>query len=47
MGRFNLKKQKAVEGKEKYRVKISGTFEALENLDVDFDIKRAWEKDRI
>jgi hypothetical protein len=32
-----------VEGKEQYQVKISNKFAALENLDDDVDINRAWE----
>jgi hypothetical protein len=47
MGRSNLKKLKAVKGKGKYQVTISNMFAALENLDVDVDIKRAWETDGI
>jgi hypothetical protein len=47
MRRFNLKKLKATENKEKYQVKISNRFATLENLDVDVDSKRAWEMARI
>jgi hypothetical protein len=43
MERFNLKKLDEVEGKKQYRVKISNRFAALENLDNDVDINRAWE----
>jgi hypothetical protein len=43
MGRFNLKRLNEVEGKEQYRVEISNRFAALENLDTDVDINRAWE----
>jgi hypothetical protein len=43
MERFNLKKLNEVEGKELYRVKNSNRFAALENLDRDVDINRAWE----
>jgi hypothetical protein len=43
MKRFNLKKLNEVEGKEQYRVEISNRFTALENLDNDVNIKRAWE----
>jgi hypothetical protein len=32
-----------VEGKEQYQVEISNRFAALENLDDDVDINRAWE----
>jgi hypothetical protein len=42
MERFNLKKLNEVEGKEQYRVEISDRFAALENLDTDVDINRAW-----
>jgi hypothetical protein len=47
MGRFNLKKLKAVKGKEQYHVKISNRFAALENLDVEVDIKRVWETENM
>jgi hypothetical protein len=43
MERFNLKLLDEVEGKERYRVEISNMFAALENLDYDVDINRAWE----
>jgi hypothetical protein len=43
MERFNLKRLDEVEGKEQYRVEISNRFAALENLDDDADINRAWE----
>jgi hypothetical protein len=43
MERFNLKKLNEVEGKEQYRVEISNRFAALENLDTEVDINRAWE----
>jgi hypothetical protein len=43
MGRFDLKKPKAVEDKAQYHVKISNGFAALENLNDDVDINRAWE----
>jgi hypothetical protein len=46
MERFNLKKLSEVEGKEQYRVGISNWFAALENLDDDVDINRAWESVR-
>jgi hypothetical protein len=32
-----------VEGKEQYRIEISNRFAALENLDAEVDINRAWE----
>jgi hypothetical protein len=41
--RFSLKKLNEVEGKEQYRVVISNRFAALENLDTEVDINRAWE----
>jgi hypothetical protein len=41
--RLNLKKLNEVEGKEKYRVEISNKFTALENIDAEVDINRAWE----
>jgi hypothetical protein len=41
MEKFNLKKLNEVEGKEQYRVEISNSFAALENLDADVDINRA------
>jgi hypothetical protein len=43
MERFNLKKLNEVEGKEQYWFKISNRFSALENLDAEVDINRAWE----
>jgi hypothetical protein len=43
MERFNLKKSKEVEVKEQYRVEISNRFAALEDLDTEVDISRAWE----
>jgi hypothetical protein len=43
MERFNLKKLKKIESKEQYNVENSGRFAALENLDNDVDIDRAWE----
>jgi hypothetical protein len=42
MERFGLKKLNEVEGKEQCRVEISNRFAALENLDTEVDIKRAW-----
>jgi hypothetical protein len=38
MERFNLKKLKEVEGKEKYCVKVSNRFAALEDLDAEVEI---------
>jgi hypothetical protein len=43
MERFSLKKLDETEGKEQYRVEILNKFAALENLDDDVDINRAWE----
>jgi hypothetical protein len=43
MERFNLKKLNEVEGKEQYRVEISNRFAALENLDTEVDVNKAWE----
>jgi hypothetical protein len=53
MERFNLKKLNNVEVKNKYQVKISNGFAALENVsgaggdDDDLDINRAWKNVRI
>jgi hypothetical protein len=44
--RFDLKKLKDVEDKEKYQVEISNRFVALESLDESFDINSAWESVR-
>jgi hypothetical protein len=41
--KFNLKKLNEVEGKEQYRDEISDTSTALENLDTEVYINRAWE----
>jgi hypothetical protein len=41
MDRFNLKKLKKV--KQQYCVETSNKFAALENLDTEEDINRAWE----
>jgi hypothetical protein len=43
MKRFNLKKLSEVEGKERYCVEISNRFTALENLDTEGDVNKAWE----
>jgi hypothetical protein len=43
MERFNLKKLNKVEAKERYRLEISNRFAALENLDTEVDINKAWE----
>ena len=41
--RFNLRKLNELEVKEKYQTEITNRFAALENLDVDEDVNRAWE----
>jgi hypothetical protein len=41
--RYNLMKLNDVEGKEKYRVKVSNRFAALENLDAEVEINIIWE----
>jgi hypothetical protein len=43
MEKFNLQELNAVEDKEQYRIEISNRFAALENLDENVDIKRAWD----
>jgi hypothetical protein len=43
MERFNLKKLNEEEGTEQYHVEILISLTALENLDTDVDINRAWE----
>jgi phosphomevalonate kinase len=40
---YNLKKLKEVEGKERYHIEISNRFAALENLDSEMDVNKAWE----
>jgi hypothetical protein len=35
-----------VEGKEQYHVEVSSRFTALENLDAEMNINRAWENIR-
>jgi hypothetical protein len=43
MEMFNHKKLNEVEGKEKYHVKVSNRFAALENIDAGVEIlKRVW-----
>jgi hypothetical protein len=42
MERFNLKKLYEVKGKEQYHAEISKRFSALENLDAEVGINRAW-----
>jgi hypothetical protein len=46
MQRFDLEKQYYVEIKGQYQVKISNSFAALENLNDNVDINRAWENIR-
>jgi hypothetical protein len=41
MERFNLKKLKEVEGKEKYHIEVSNRFAALEDLDAKVEINSA------
>ena len=41
--RFNLRKLNELEVKEKYQIEITNRFVALENLNVDEDVNRAWE----
>ena len=41
--RFKLGKLNEPEVKEKYRIEITNRFAALENLNVDEDVNRAWE----
>jgi hypothetical protein len=43
MERFNLKKVNEVEGEEQYRVAISNSFAALENLDTGEGVNSGWE----
>jgi hypothetical protein len=43
MEKFNLNQLKEVEVKKQYRVEISNRFAALEDLDTEVDINRAWE----
>jgi hypothetical protein len=40
--RFNLKNLNSIVITEHYRVQVSNSFVALENLDADVDIKSAW-----
>jgi hypothetical protein len=46
-GDFSLEKLNETEGKEQHQVDISSRFAALENLDNDVDINRAWETIRL
>ena len=41
--RFNLRKLRELEVKEKYQIEITNRFAALENLNVDEDVNRVWE----
>jgi len=41
--RFNLRKLNELEATKKYQIKISNRFAALENLNDNDDINRAWE----
>jgi hypothetical protein len=43
MERFNLKKLNKVKSKEHYHVENSNRFVALEILDAEVDVNRAWE----
>jgi hypothetical protein len=43
MERFNFNKLNKVEGKEQYCVEISNRFAALEKLDTEVDVNKAWE----
>jgi hypothetical protein len=46
MKSFNLKKLSEIEGKERYCVEISNRFAALEKLDTEGDVNKAWETAR-
>jgi hypothetical protein len=46
MQRYDLTKVNDAEVKEEYWVKTSNRFAALENLDDNVDVKRAWENIR-
>jgi hypothetical protein len=43
MEMFNLKKLHEVEGKEKYHVRVSNRFAALQDLDSEVEINTVWE----
>ncbi|PNF23352.1 hypothetical protein B7P43_G13186 [Cryptotermes secundus] len=47
MEKFNLRKLNEVEGKEQYCVEISYRLAALENLDTEVDVNKAWETIRV
>ena len=40
--KFNLRKLNELEARKKYQIKISNRFAALENLNDNGDINRAW-----
>ena len=44
--RFNLKKLNELGVKEKYQIEIRNSFAALENLNGDENVNRAWENKR-
>jgi hypothetical protein len=41
--RFNLRKLNELEIRKKYQIEITHRFAALENLNADEDVNRAWE----
>jgi hypothetical protein len=41
--KFNLRRLNEPEVKEKYQIEITNRFAALENLNADEDVNRAWE----
>ncbi|PNF29719.1 hypothetical protein B7P43_G12562 [Cryptotermes secundus] len=43
MERFNLKNLNEVEGKEQYCIEVSNRFTALEKLQTELDVNKAWE----
>jgi hypothetical protein len=43
MERFNRKKLNEVEGEELYCLEISNRFAALESIDTEVDVNKAWE----
>jgi hypothetical protein len=43
MERFNLEKLNKVEGKEQFRIEVSNSFAALEDLDAEVEINSTWE----
>ena len=44
---FNLRKLNELQVKEKYQIEITNRFAALENLNVDEDVNRAWENIKV